>query len=98
MGKQIAGLIESKAKPLAPIYVYEVDTGKGKPLLIEANRVDQIGAALTFSIEYSDYNVHVAGFSTWKSYRMLKTKIEPALEKRVVSEKKGKSPQFQFSI
>ncbi len=74
MSKIIPGLIESKLKLLAPIHAYEVDLGKGKPIIVEANRIDQIGEALLFMIEYSEYNVYVAGFSKWKSYRMLKMK------------------------
>lgn len=74
MAKDIAGLIEPKSKPLAPIRSYEVDLGKGKPLIIEANRIDQSGEWLIFIIEYSDYNLYVAGFSSWKSYRLIKEK------------------------
>ncbi len=94
---RITGALESKLKPLAPIHTYEVDLGKGKPILIQANRVDQIGGAIAFSIEYTDYNVYVAGFASWASYKI----VDPSekAEQPPVKEKKVKSqPQFQFSL
>jgi hypothetical protein len=106
MAKQIAGFIEPKSKLLAPVYTYEVDTGSGKVLLIEANRVDQIGEAIIFMIEYNDYNIHVAGFAKWKSFRLLKAKETPTPEKKdpggdaelpLPKKKRVKSqPQLQF--
>lgn len=81
MAKQIAGYTESKSKPLSPIYLYEVDIGKGSLLYIEANRVDHCAQTITFLIEYTDYNLHVAGFANWKSYRLLKTEEEKEEQK-----------------
>jgi hypothetical protein len=95
MAKQIAGFSEPKSKPLAPIFSYEIDTGKGKPLVIEANRVDQIGDAITFMIEYNDYTVYVAGFSGWKSYCLIKSKetLPPSKDEEAVEETPQKKPK-----
>lgn len=103
MKKEIAGLNEpKKLKPLSPIYLYEVDIGKAKPLYIEANRVDQIGQTLSFSIEYTDYILHVAGFSNWKSYQLFPGKIEDIQKERPSrpeeSPAKEAASQFVFSI
>lgn len=88
MVKSIPGVIPSKIKLLSPIFSYLVDMGRGKPQVVEANRVDQVGDSLIFMIEYSDYNVFVAGFSKWKSYRLKpmgdegKKILKKALKKR----------------
>lgn len=88
--KLIPGVIETKkkTKPIAPVYTYEVDFGKAKPLIVQANRVDQLGETLTFIIEYTDHNLFVAGFSKWKSFRILE-KEEP-LKKLLTKAKKIK--------
>lgn len=103
MKKEIAGLNEpKKLKPLSPIYIYEVDIGKGKPLYIEANRVDQIGQTLSFSIEYTDYILHVAGFSNWKSYQLFPGKKEDIQKERTSkledTPPKEAASQFVFSL
>lgn len=101
MAKTIAGYTEPKSKPLSPIYTYEVDLGKGSPLYIEANRVDQTDQTITFLIEYTDYNLHVAGFCQWKSYRLLKKteeetqKTKEASTEVLASKKKSKPSSLE---